>query len=627
MSAYGYRPDIDGLRAIAILLVVIYHAFPSAMPNGFVGVDVFFVISGFLITSIIQAEKSFSVARFYERRVRRLAPALLVVLFSVLLFGSVVLFESELKQIAKHVVAGLGFSANIVFWLEAGYFDSSAEFKPLLHLWSLGVEEQFYLIWPLVLLLAIRMRSQMAVTASLFFASFIGGVYTVGIDQPSAFFLPFTRVWELLAGAALAGSAVRLNGRLADTCSILGIVLIASCVFIEIPREEFPGWYALLPVLGSCMLIAAGEHAVVNRVILSIKPMVWIGLISYPLYLWHWPIISYVHIISVGEVSSWHLTVTLFSALLLAAATYLLLERPVRSVSSRRVILSVIALSVVLVFSSWSVYSGGIDRYRESLFPGDSKAFTWVPRNSAECGEYVGIKGLGFCIKSDDNPSVALIGDSFSNHHYYGLAEELKKSGLGVINIGLPGCAALRNISEVLPNAKCSGSDEVIDYVKSNPGIKTVILAGSWHSVRLYKKHADLLRVAVDTTVGELIDSGKQVIFLDAVPAHGLQPKSCVARPLYLGRHDPDLCEISLQNAIERAGRPPVEIRNALAKHPSAIYTDMLPLMCSNGVCPLRIDGKLMFRDGHLSLAGSYWIAPRILKAWEKSGVEIEANR
>ena len=627
MSAYGYRPDIDGLRAIAILLVVIYHAFPSAMPNGFVGVDVFFVISGFLITSIIQSESTFSIARFYERRVRRLAPALLFVLASVLLFGFIVLFDDELHQLSKHVVAGIGFSANIVFWLESGYFDSSAELKPLLHLWSLGVEEQFYLIWPIVLLLAIRARSQMLVTAIILLASFSIGIYIIGTDQPTAFFLPFSRVWEMLAGASLACSTFRIERRIADFMSVIGLALIFSCVLINIPRDQFPGWYALLPVLGASLLIASGPRAVVNRHLLSMKPMLWVGLISYPLYLWHWPLISFTHIISIGNAQPLHLGGALVVSFILAALTFALIERPSRKIRSRILIPVIAMITFIVLMICAATYSGALTDIRDRYFPGDSKAFTWEPRYSSDCSRQVGIEGLDFCVGTSSNPRFALVGDSFANHHYYGLADELAKRGEGLINIGVAGCSALRGIADILPGTNCSSAESVIDYVKGRPEIDTVILAGSWYGVRLYNKHANKLHAAVYQTVAELQEAGKQVIFLDSVPSHGLNPRLCVSRPLYLGQHQEGMCEARLSDVEKKAGRPRSAIRKALAKNKGVIYTEVLPIMCLNDVCPLRIDGTLMYRDGHLSIAGSRWVAPKIVRAWEKSGLKLKEDQ
>lgn len=624
MSAYGYRPDIDGLRAVAILLVVIYHAFPSAMPNGFVGVDVFFVISGYLITTISQSESNFSVARFYERRVRRLAPALITVLISTLLFGSVVLFDDELRQLSKHVVAGLGFSANIVFWFEAGYFDSSAELKPLLHLWSLGVEEQFYLIWPLLLLLSIRAKSQLAVTAAILGASFSFSLYMISKDQPTAFFLPFSRVWEMLAGAILAASAIRIERRIAGLMSVMGLALITSCVLISIPRDQFPGWYALLPVSGACLLIASGPETFINRYLLSTKPVVWIGLISYPLYLWHWPLISFTHIMSIGDSQPEHLVASLAASFILAALTFHLIERPSRKIPSRIQVPAIVFFAfIVLVFCA-AAYSGALTKIRERYFPGDSKSFTWEPRNSSTCASQVGIEGLDFCVKTSGNPTFALVGDSFANHHYYGLADELAKRGEGLINIGVAGCSALRGIAEILPGTNCSAAESVIDYVKGKPEIVTVILAGSWYGVRLYNKHANKLHAAVDQTVSELQAAGKQVVFLDSVPSHGLDPRNCVSRPLHLGQHQEGMCEAKLTDVEKKAGRPRSEIRKALAKNEGVIYTEIIPMMCIDAVCPLRIDGTLMYRDGHLSIAGSRWVAPKLINDWEESGMKLK---
>jgi len=337
-----YRPDIDGLRAIAVGSVLAYHAFPSLLPGGFIGVDIFFVISGFLITTILLqslAAGDFSYRDFYARRIRRIFPALVLVLLATLAFGWYVLLPGEFSQLGKQTTGGAAFFANLVFLGEAGYFDATAETKPLLHLWSLGIEEQFYIFWPLLLGLAWRRRWPMLrVTLAVAVISFLVNVLTVQPHRAAAFYSPLSRAWELMAGGLLA--AMRLQAASNGSAqprpwtkhaqSVVGMGLIVLGLFMTRSTKAFPGWWALLPVLGAVSCIAAGPNGVLNRYLLSNRVMVWIGLISYPLYLWHWPLLSYARIVAGGEPPLQVRVVLVVAAVVLAWATYRFLERFVK---------------------------------------------------------------------------------------------------------------------------------------------------------------------------------------------------------------------------------------------------------------------------------------------------------
>ena len=304
----GYRPDIDGLRAVAVVCVVAYHGFPKIARGGFIGFDVFFVISGFLITSLIAkdiAAGTFRFGDFYARRIRRIFPALAAALIGALTLGALVLDPSEFKALGLHVAAGAGFLSNALLWAQAGYFDQAAEFKPLLHLWSLAVEEQFYIIWPLALYLCARLRGSLGALAIGFAAaSFALNLYLSAVDPVADFYFVFSRIWELLIGAALALTAVdarRLPPKLADAAAALGLALIVAGVLVFYAAQPFPGWRALAPTLGAALVIAAGPAAFVNARLLSARATVAIGKISYPIYLWHWPLLAFARIREGGE--------------------------------------------------------------------------------------------------------------------------------------------------------------------------------------------------------------------------------------------------------------------------------------------------------------------------------------
>ena len=332
----NYRPDLDGLRAFAVLAVVLYHAFPMAVRGGYVGVDVFFVISGFLISSILLkeiSEERFSLGSFYGRRIRRIFPALAACLAAVLAYGFVCLLPSELMQVGKHVFLGATFLSNIAIWSEAGYFDLAATLKPLLHLWSLGIEEQFYIFWPALLWIIFRMKVRLGrVLGGLFLVSFAINIWLSATSIVGDFFLPFSRFWELLAGAGLAyRGQIILTPRLGAWISWGGAASLLISAALFTPELRFPGWLALLPVAATVAIILAGREAKMNRTILSTRAVVFVGLISYPLYLWHWPLISYAYIIRLGKPPTPLMAAGLLVvSFLLAWATYRFVEYPVR---------------------------------------------------------------------------------------------------------------------------------------------------------------------------------------------------------------------------------------------------------------------------------------------------------
>jgi peptidoglycan/LPS O-acetylase OafA/YrhL len=362
----AYRPDIDGLRAIAVLAVVGFHAFPRLDPGGFVGVDIFFVISGFLISTIILAKlasHSFSFQDFYARRARRIFPALLAVLAACLVAGWVLLLPFEYKELGKQIVGAAGFASNFLLWHEAGYFDASGEAKPLLHLWSLGVEEQFYLLWPLLLFFSRGRRGLMlAGTALLALASFAYSLHATHHAPGAAFFSPASRWWELMAGGLLAQLVAHrgvLGGAIGNVASLTGLALIAATLLLLDQTQAFPGWWALAPVLGTFLVLFAGPTAWLNRVVLSNRALVGCGLISYPLYLWHWPLISFAWIYRSAPPTVAMRIGAVALAFVLSWATYMFIERPIRfGGRGRRTALALLALLAVTGAVGGAVYAG-----------------------------------------------------------------------------------------------------------------------------------------------------------------------------------------------------------------------------------------------------------------------------
>ena len=374
-----YRPDIDGLRAVAVLSVMLYHAFPATLRGGFVGVDIFFVISGFLISTIIfngLESNKFSFVDFYSRRIRRIFPALATVLVATSVAGWFILYPDEYRQLAKHVAGGAGFVSNFVLWRESGYFDAAAETKPLLHLWSLGIEEQFYIAFPMFAWLLWRARlNRLSSVILIGIISLVLNLRFVDSAPALTFYMPQTRVWELLIGSTLAllvmdasgvmaavedfvgrllrtvtyrsDAGVSAETTLANGRALLGVVLITVALLTINRNTHFPGKWALLPTLGTVFLIWAGPHAFVNRALLSSPIFVWIGKISYPLYLWHWVLLTYERIAADQTPSVGMRCAALALAIVLAWLTYLLIEKPLRFGGHRR--RKTLALAVAMI--------------------------------------------------------------------------------------------------------------------------------------------------------------------------------------------------------------------------------------------------------------------------------------
>ena len=348
----NYRPDIDGLRAIAISTVVLYHAFPSLLPGGFIGVDIFFVISGFLISGIVftqVAAGKFSVRDFYIRRICRIFPALVIVLSITAVVGWTWLLPGDWERLGQEIHGSAFFFVNFVFLSQAGYFDEASITKPLLHLWSLSIEEQFYVVWPIATLLACRIRGALPLLLVVgIFTSFAFNLKTITTNPVAAFYMPGTRAWELLIGCLLAfrlkfeESPIALRFSAIETIfapelrAFCGLGLIAMAAMFFDSHQPYPGWRALFPTTGAALLIAAGSNATINRALLSNRPMIFIGLISYPLYLWHWPILSFVTIYQGVTPSVQERLGLVLLAFGCAVGTFYLLERPIRFGRQRR---------------------------------------------------------------------------------------------------------------------------------------------------------------------------------------------------------------------------------------------------------------------------------------------------
>ena len=487
-----YRPDIDGLRSVAVVPVVLFHAGVSGFPGGYVGVDVFFVISGYLITSILMrdiSDKNLSIIKFYERRARRILPALFVMLAAVLLFGWVLFPPGIFVDTAESAVATVAFSSNIYFWNSLGYFSRGAEYHSLLHTWSLAVEEHFYLIWPIMLVVIARQRRLVCLllVALIFAVSLAASVVLTPRYPVTSFYLLPTRAWELMTGALLAlGAVPAIRGRLAELAALAGIAMIAGAVVLYDVTTPFPGIAAVVPCLGAALVIATGAHTGVGRV-LSWAPFVLVGQISYSLYLWHWPPLVFLRVAGGSlEIDPVATAGAIAFACVVAWLSWRFVERPFRDRRrfGRRAIFALSGASAAaLVALAMGIYvSGGVP----SRFDAQVVAMMREAESEADgryfCSERMPSDGLCHLGNVDSAPSVLWWGDSHAGAAIAGIDHALvavDKAGAAAIHYG---CVPLIDVRRVVEWENCIRLTSSVLAILESPGstFDTVLIHARW---------------------------------------------------------------------------------------------------------------------------------------------------
>lgn len=632
LDSTPYRADIDGLRAIAVLSVICFHAFPTFLQGGFVGVDVFFVISGYLITGIIlkqSALNTFSLRHFYANRIRRIFPALLLVLFFSLAVGWVSLTADEYKQVGFHAAGGALFIDNFIFWREAGYFDNQADTKPLLHLWSLAIEEQFYLLWPLVLLFLLKRTKAIARTLILLISvSLAYSAWKVGVNPVADFFSPLTRAWELLLGGLLAHATlqkIELKKAQQEIASVVGVLLIGSaCVLIN-KASAFPGLWALLPTLGAVLLIWAKDSHI-NQKILAHPVLVGIGLISYPLYLWHWPLLIFARIFEGETPTVLVRSLLLLTSVILAWATYQFIEKPIRfSQRSKRVIVILSVLMVIALAAGVAVKNNrGLKFRNQHLFNADPATMTiGADRGTHKrgCGlENLTSEKIEWCTHDNKQPvqNFVMLGDSKGEALFFGLSRESKADEswmmIGPVNFVSGHSTGLAKLA--------------MDRIVADPAIKTVVLGNALRGLTPlnqtngfidYPIPADKISSwvsAYSSAIQTLEKSGKRVVFVMDHPTLP-DPNSCISGDLtrfswlnkVIYRNENPYCTVRYADHLEGTAPYQTFVKQLQAANPSLIVFNPLAQLCDipNNVCTYAEDRKFLYSYGdHISdYAGS----------------------
>lgn len=630
----GYRPDIDGLRAVAVTSVLAFHAFPEIFPGGFIGVDVFFVISGFLISAIIMESHRrglFSFRDFYAKRILRIFPALSLVLLATLVAGWYLLFAEEYKLLGKHVLAGGAFFSNFAFWFEAGYFDKASELKPLLHLWSLGVEEQFYIFWPILLLMSLKVGRWFRVfLASLFGVILVAAIAVSYHDLNQAFYSPLLRAWELIAGAMILVFAKKSDGigQLTQKPGVrlLALAVLFAGVFMLDSESRFPGFLALLPVLPAFVLISGGENATdwVAKALNS-RMALTIGVISYPLYLWHWPLLAFPRILNGGEIPALYRGLALLLTLALAFVTHRFIELPVKNLSRRRAVLALVAVMSLISVAGANVYQrDGLERIRHKKLiglSGNSKADFEDFEKSGLIAER--LCDLPFVFPLHEDQKVCLVqektrpydavvlGDSHAVHAFWGLSSVFQNAGKNLKVVGRGACVPFLGYSSPGSRFRCQPDvDHILRAVADNSAVTTVVFAfrGRYLAEDATDHEVTQFSEAMRATLRLFRQSNKEVHFILPIVEPGFDPKLCVGQ-LPFGRVAPKSCDIDLLGDRQKSLKTRQAILSVAEEVGNLKIFDPNDVICREGKCPIIQDGHSLFKDdNHLSHYGSVLI-------------------
>jgi len=659
-ASFQYRRDIDGLRAVAIVPVVLFHAGVPGIGGGFVGVDVFFVISGFLITSIIAEEMrqgTFSLAGFYERRMRRLLPTLFTVLAAVYIAALVLLVPQDLRQLAHAIVAALGFAANFYYGGRGGYFDDRLEQDPLLHTWSLAVEEQFYIAWPLLLLVLLpRLRRSVlaAVLLVLLVVSFAAATAGVAAQSTRVFFDPHPRAWELLVGCVLALGLVPppRSQPTANVASVAGLTAILAAVVLISSDTPFPGPSALLPVGGAALVIWSGMNGtVLGGRLLSLSPFVFIGLISYAWYLWHWPMFAYFNYAFDRAADGFESVAIILVSALLAFLSWRYLERPVRRRDGgfgRRTVL-VGATTGAIAFALLSLLARTSDGFA-GRFPDGMRAY--LPENiertvgmGRRCSrlDAATIRRGELCAiaKAEEaRGGVLLWGDSHAGAVAPAFASSGAQAGLPVWYASQGACPPLLGVdqkSRPKSFGDCWSFNEAMAAAVEQLGVTDVVLAARWNayaegpppigpdksspptmiadgSSATYslEENRNVLVRGLKRTTEILRKNGVRVWVLAQVPYAGVHVPRHLSKLLMRGK--PVSPVPGLDPAFHAAqSRFTRELFEEMERKGLARVIDPAPAFCGRAPCLVERDGKpLYFDDDHVSGVGAELIRERL---------------
>ncbi len=617
----AYRNDIDGLRALSVFLVIGFHYFAATLPGGFIGVDVFFVISGFFITRIIVKDlnnSSFSLAQFYDRRIRRIFPALLSMLIVVLVYGWLILLAKEFQILGEHSFFSAIFLVNFKFAGEAGYFDQASELKPLLHLWSLAVEEQFYIIWPLVLLLFHRVKPK-ARNRIIWLIAIISLGYCLRkgfLLKEKHFFSPLARTWQLISGGLVAlhySSTSKnwlTNQPWVKDCAI--IMLVASS-FIPYMRQYFPNMFALIPVCAAVVILYIERSSYLFNILFENPLIRYFGKISYPLYLWHWPLISYATIINHGKVPVFDKLILIILSLGLAYVTYEVVERNIRF-RKERVSLGLVFAMLVIGVISFSI--------KTKIFVSATGSDAKITKVSEAIGVFE-YPGPQMRMGAYDNypcyfnkaapPEIVFLGDSNIEQYAVRAAMVATEKNIAIAYMTAGGCPPIPNLYRKSSHY-CQALSQRMRQACLAPSVKTVVLGAAWNGYLSIGKGEYFLNVGgqsillssedghevalslLQEFIDELIQKGRHVYIILPIPSGGEFAPENLLKRMYFSR--PILTARTWAKPLATESKA-VKLLKRLGQKTGAIIIDPHDYLCVSGKCRVRdVNGNPLYKDG-----------------------------
>lgn len=651
----AYRPDIDGLRAVAVASVVLFHAGVPYVAGGYVGVDIFFVISGYLITSIILKDLDagcFSFLGFYERRIRRILPAFSVVALVTTFAALAILPPFELERFGKALVASLLFASNFWFWDQSGYFAEPAEQEFLLHTWTLSVEEQFYVLWPLCLWLLARpplRRARPYVLPAMVVLSLAISQYLASAHPAAGFYLIHSRFWELGLGALLAFSRDRIpaSDLVANTYGALGLALIAFAVFAFGPDTTFPGFNALVPCLGAALLIHSGARSTAAARLLSLRPVVFLGLISYSLYLWHWPVLTLSKFYLARDLGTGEAAVALAVTMALSSLSWRYVELPFRrrTGAARRPLRALMGGAATIVafvaVGAFTIDTHGLpSRAPPELVAMQDAARIHRPVGDACWPEGSDLPAAELCtIGASGAPTVIVWGDSHADPWAAALAKQAEGRGFAMRQITKASCAplagAVRYERDKLDTDCRDFNRAALSEILAMPDVAAVVLVSRWslytethplrssdrsiylmdgdHSERTVDSSRRALEASLRRTVASLGEHGIRTVIVSQAPEFLTDIPPCVISARWRGGPE-EHCFISAERSGQRLGASIALIRriDQDAEKAAALFPDSY--ICDAVLCRGAISDSLLYRDEHhLSVQGAERSLPDLL--------------
>jgi len=639
----NYRPDIDGLRAIAVMSVVLNHSGIALFSGGYIGVDIFFVISGYLITTILIRDvdaNEFSIAKFYERRIRRIYPALFATLFFTIVVTLILYDSQSLMAFSKSVMATTFFFSNIHFWTEAGYFEGEAQLKPLLHTWSLAVEEQYYIFFPLLVMLIGRFfRPKIShILTGIAILSFGWNIYELQHDPSGAFYFAHLRAWELLIGSILALNPISTDAKpiIRNLLSVIGLGMIIVPIFLYSENTIFPGFAAAIPALGTALIIYSGikSPTFINK-LLSLPPFVFIGLISYSLYLWHWPLTKFTTYYAIEKLTRPERILLLIVIFIVATLSWQFIEKPFRikkpHTKKYSIFLYAAAAMTVTAVVGFFIYSNKGFPNQENL---DQASYKDQAEKYRECDFGNAANGgvLKFCSlgANTQSPSFLLWGDSHAGAQTKAVQLSASENGVTGMLTYDSGCPPLIGI-EINRNKDCVDyNNMILKYIENHPDLNTILLAGRWAESAEgigYKEtkimeltdtlsdsskkrtSAILFQNGLNRTVEKLQALDRKVVIISQVPEVKYDVPSAFYIAQRTGRDVNKIIAPSFDEYLSR-NKKVFFVIDQIRKNYNIQVIDPWKALCNKQQCPVVVDGTSLYMDSnHLSFFGSEHIS------------------